>query len=582
MGIYSQQAGTGDRDESPAPRPRLSRAGTPLSIGDLALMPPDLELPDSEVASLVLHLIRTETALSRYPLHQLSKSPEQSLEIRKPDQALLWKVSYNQEYGPPGPLAYKLDTLVINRRVEEAGHPVPKLIALGSLRQMAQQLGLGADTNRVKRALLQNATPFITARITYQARDRTQRTLEAAFSRYSVLFTGERLPDGRKAHAVYLLLNDIYREVLQQALTRPLDYDYLATLAPLAQRFYEIVSYQVYAAVKTQQRAKLAYSEFCLYSTMRRHFDYDRVKKQMYRIHRPHLLSRYLAKVEFQTASDEEGRPDWLMFYTPGEKAWRDQRALDLLGSRNRPALSFAPPCPAPSSRKTRPPRKATPLPTKQEAPASALAAAGLVQCFYDTFFPGGPAGRPTSKELNQAQDLRDRLGEERARALIAYAHREAPQSRYRPRTFGGILHYERTAGAELAKLERHQARTRARQAREQHEAAYAGAYQDFLRALFQGTLKTTFPEASEAFQNAEERLRAFHQERAARSSRSAAFVNDFADEEARFQRFRAFFKEHPDGGVPSFWDWDARHNPHRFDRRLTTESPETPETTPT
>jgi hypothetical protein len=45
---------------------------------------------------------------------------------------------------------------------------------------------------------------------------------------------------------VYLVLNDPYREVLNNAPTRPLDYEYLKTLTPSAQRFYEIVSYKIW------------------------------------------------------------------------------------------------------------------------------------------------------------------------------------------------------------------------------------------------------------------------------------------------------------------------------------------------
>ena len=50
--------------------------------------------------------------------------------------------------------------------------------------------------------------------------------------RYSVVFTGEKLPDGRKADAVYIVLNDIYMQVLNGAMTRPLDYDYLKACPP--------------------------------------------------------------------------------------------------------------------------------------------------------------------------------------------------------------------------------------------------------------------------------------------------------------------------------------------------------------
>src|SRR6478736_5146198 len=88
-----------------------------------------------------LNVIRVETALSRYPVHRLAKQGTISIEIHEGTESggvvVRWQVSHNSQYGQPGPLAYKLDTLIVNRRIEEAGKPVPKLIALGSLAQIA-------------------------------------------------------------------------------------------------------------------------------------------------------------------------------------------------------------------------------------------------------------------------------------------------------------------------------------------------------------------------------------------------------------------------------------------------------------
>ena len=47
--------------------------------------------------------------------------------------------------------------------------------------------------------------------------------MEADFTRYNVIFTGEKLPDGRRADAVYIILNEPYREVLNNAPMRPVE-----------------------------------------------------------------------------------------------------------------------------------------------------------------------------------------------------------------------------------------------------------------------------------------------------------------------------------------------------------------------
>jgi hypothetical protein len=92
--------------------------------------------PDPESPSRLSPLtpIRVETALSRYPVHRLAKHGDvviQIKEIGKNGEAVIrWEVSHNSKYGQPGPLAYKLDALIVNRRIEEAARPIPRIVTL--------------------------------------------------------------------------------------------------------------------------------------------------------------------------------------------------------------------------------------------------------------------------------------------------------------------------------------------------------------------------------------------------------------------------------------------------------------------
>lgn len=317
-----------------------------------------------------LNPIRVETALSRYPVHRLAKKGNPDIEIREEseggDLVIKWEVSHNSKDGQPGPLAYKLDTLIINRRIEETARPISRIVRLGSLREITEELGLASHNDKIKKSLHQNASTYIKAKIRYRLSDGTEKDLEAGFTRYSVVFTGEKLPNGRKADAVYIVLNDVYMNVISGAMTRPLDYDYLKDLPPGPQRFYEILSFQMYAAIKNDRpRAKLLYSEFCTYAPMTRHTDWTRVRSQMTKIHRPHFGSGYIAKVDYQDATDSDGRPDWIMLYQPGLKARAEFRAFTKRGGPV--ALEMEPFSP-------------DPLPLIDEAPASPLLS-GLVRC---------------------------------------------------------------------------------------------------------------------------------------------------------------------------------------------------------
>src|SRR5262249_50512187 len=206
-------------------------------------------------ACVPLHILRTETVLSRFPVHLLTKRGRVTIHLQRTNAhgalELRWAVSYNEHYGPPRQLAYKLDTIVIHQRLNALPRPLPRVLKVGSLRQICTDLdveGSGRQQAELKRTFHQNASAYIVAYLRYRGRDGSERTLNTGFTRYSVLLTGETLPDGTTADAVYLLLSDPYREVLNHAPVRPLDYAYLKALAPTAQWFYELRSYETLAA----------------------------------------------------------------------------------------------------------------------------------------------------------------------------------------------------------------------------------------------------------------------------------------------------------------------------------------------
>ncbi len=542
-------------------------------------MPP----PDEPISLDALTAIRTETALSRYPIHRLAKKGEITIDIQKTGMdaaaALLWEVSYNSKYGQPGPLAYKLDTIIVNRRIEEAiergGGALGNVIKLGSLRDICRELGNsegGESVQSVKRALLQNASAFINAKITYKTKDPktgsagpSERSLEAAFTRYSVIFTGEGLPDGRKADAVYLILADVYRDVLAQAVMRPLDYDYLKSLPPASQRFYEVVSYQIYAALRRNNpRAKLSYAEYCLLSTQARYFDWDHVKKQMYKVHLPHLRSGYIAKIEYETATDSEGKPDWIMYYTPGPNAAAEYRAFTGGGNRavqrlpklpERPrtlplasseALSHAVPKQAHNGDSQ--PELGTGFNPK-EALVSELIAEGVGRAAAQKLAEEKPdicrlhldMYMPYLNALAARGDFAFRNGKG------AYLH-DAIRSEYGPpKGFDEAHQREQDKQARSHQAVRQQARI-------SHAEAFRAAYEAYLEEML-SQMPQSQPDAFASF---------LAQEEAERSKlRQIGFsLKKFDTQGQRLVRFRQFFTGR---GVLEFWDWDRDINPEKL-----------------
>jgi len=274
--------------------------------------------------------IRTETTLTRYPFHRLSKHGDVVIKTTKKNDRGQVQSSWEVK-DPPGPLAYKIDTLIINRCIDEMRMrgDLRQLFKIGSLKELCRELGLGGDTSTAKEALYQNAAAFIRAKISYKGNDGAERDFEFGTTRYTVIFTGEKLPNGKKADAVYVELHPRYFEMLKHSKTRPLDYKYLKELAPAPQRLYELLSFAMFGTLTHgRPNAQMLYSEFCQSAPVTRYYEYERVKKQMYKIHKPHIENDYIKSVEFQQTTNEEGEPDWLMKYTPGRRARHEYRAF--------------------------------------------------------------------------------------------------------------------------------------------------------------------------------------------------------------------------------------------------------------
>lgn len=70
-----------------------------------------------------------------------------------------------------------------------------------------------------------------------------------------------------------------------------------------------------------QTQAKLLYSDYCLRAPQEGYFDRARMQKQMYKIHKPHLDSEYIAQIQYVKTVDTDGAPDWQMCYVLGRRA---------------------------------------------------------------------------------------------------------------------------------------------------------------------------------------------------------------------------------------------------------------------
>lgn len=271
------------------------------------------------------YTVLVEGVMANFPFHTLCTKGQMQVRIEKLDEdgrrTLFWEVSPNPKYGEPRILSYWLDTL-INKKLDELGSSASRLVRLGSVREICRELGRSGRSVDIEQALTQNASTTIKAFFLYRDREGRQRKFDAVFHRYSVIFTGELMPDGTEADCVYVLLNEIYQAFLSNVPMRPLDYNYLRQLKPSAARFYELLSFRMYLALKFgRPKVSILYSEYCEATGQKRLKTGTEMSKQMYKLHRPHLRG-YIATVEYQKVNGADGEdPDWYIWYAPGPRA---------------------------------------------------------------------------------------------------------------------------------------------------------------------------------------------------------------------------------------------------------------------
>ncbi len=532
--------------------------------------------PETQAEFAIPAVIRNETVLSRLPIHTLSKRGYEPINLKDEQLSNVtveqWDISYSSSYGPPRQLGLKLDKLIINRRVDEARpRGIPKIIKLGSLREICSELELsesGKNKSDIEKALYQNAFTGITAKLRYQRHDGTDQPFKFADTRYGVVFTGEQLPDGTKADAVYIILHDLYRAFLLNVDTRPLDYDYLKWLSsmPAAQRFYELFSYKAFGAMKHRaEQARYLYSEFCTFAPQTRYYQFKRVHMQMKEVHAPHIRSGYLQAVEFHETTDRDGKADWEMLYMLGDRAQGEHGKLTGRRSQvrrpRRPrqlALPLTAPEPVlvtvPVPQESKPDAATTP--TEALDLTGQLTAHGLAKGAAAIYAKANPDEcRRQLEYLPYVTEFKSSKG--------AYL-RKAIEDGYGP-----PKGYEEAKAVTEARA-RTESRTTTAKARQSHEDAHRSAYNAFLAETL-ARMEIAAQQEYNAFCVWEQKDRLlWTRGPLAGKEYARQRVETFDQLEERLGRFRRYLAEQEKEkqrvpGVPNFWEWDKTHNPEPF-----------------
>ena len=301
---------------------------------------PALTKRQGQPATAPFRVLRTNSILAGVPYHRLSKGGTVDIRLiaKEPNGnrlVLRWQVK-----GKAGPLAYRAHTQFIERRIDELRQQgrLTRLVPLRtSWREIAKELGLGGDTNLAKKAILETAKLDLTAEVRYINPKGVEEYLKAYdFHPYTILERGTK-HEGQTLEQIYALLHDVIYTLEKDSATRPLNYDYLKSLSPAPSRFYKYISSKIFGAIKGKRHeTSINYSELCRYMPLKRAKDWTSAQRQLYKVHKPHLKSGYLANVRYERIRDREQEPDLVIYYTPGTFAIEEYKYFN--GTRKRRA----------------------------------------------------------------------------------------------------------------------------------------------------------------------------------------------------------------------------------------------------
>ncbi len=435
---------------------------------------PAKELVISETPAAGLTTWRASADILKYPRHILAQTSkgkrETDIRIGDKGKGQYWHVTTNPKIGVPGKMSFDFDYQILHQKFHEAilkarqnGHKTaPRYVVVGSLREIAKQLGLKSpDTVKVRKAIESNQAAIIQTdqAIRFINEKGELEHLSGQFTAYNVYIRGDHLPDGDEAKKVILELSIPFWQALNcQDFSKPLDGQYFKQLAkPGPQRWYTLVSTDIFVALnKNLPHAKIRYSEYCKFHPQKRHTEFKRMQTQMTNLHQKHVELEYIEPPQYQETRDRTNdQKDWWILYKPGPKAHAEYQ----------------------QNRQRRIPKSA-PKELPQETDAS-QDAYNLV-AYFQKQKNNQDMYSPTTKELKQAAELISKHGIERAKRIVVLAIQEMAKTNFNALYFGALLQYENQVIETLEIKEQQDQRVREKQKAE--HVALVKEYQEWLK----------------------------------------------------------------------------------------------------
>ncbi|MBC8227999.1 replication initiation protein [bacterium] len=266
---------------------------------------------------------------------------------------LSWVVSANVDYGIPTPFDKEIKG-VVDAIIEKTEKPILNPLELPYIAEMARMIDLKPNKNgkypgwvyrKIKDSFRRMTLTGVESRGTFYIKGKSIWA-DKTFHLYdSVIFRGEKLPDGTIAENNYLWLNDLFLDSINDNYMKPINYTYFQSLKNcISKRLYEFLGIKFYGLRNKREKFfRIGYLNLCQLLPITPQKSFSLINKNLKPAHDELIQKGFLSKVEYERTKDGKS---FNILYFPGERARKEMQGdwgIEILEEEIRPLEIEAP-----------------------------------------------------------------------------------------------------------------------------------------------------------------------------------------------------------------------------------------------
>ncbi len=249
-----------------------------------------------------------------------------------------WTVTPNPDFGLPTDFDRRLQR-AIEYSLSSMNRPITNPVPLPTYRELSRIMGLtcnGRFVENVKHGLGAMNTASIMSKMCYFKKSQ-KAWIEQRFHLYErIVFKGKIEADGQIADKNYAYFTEPYLSNLNSMYVRPIDFEYLKALKPVAARLYELLGVKFYGY---NEFIQYKYSTLCTLVPVHRQKAFSRARQQLEAAHKELKHTEFLKSAQWISIPDVKN--DWYVRYEPGDRFFKEVAGLEY-----KPIVSSSPPKP--------------------------------------------------------------------------------------------------------------------------------------------------------------------------------------------------------------------------------------------